>query len=235
MSELPVWQYDEFEHCGVDYNDVSQVAAYDRRHQQFRDYKKQTMEMVETLGLNGSQTVIDMACGTGAFAINAAAYCRQIYAVDVSRAMLDCTAQKVQQAKIKNISFHQGGFLTYEHSGEPSDAIVSIAALHHLPDFWKQIALRRMAAMLKTGGKFNLFDVVFSFKPDNYQPAINEWIKSITANENSEISAEAITHIAKEFSTFDWIMEEMLQRAGFEIESKNYKDGFFASYLCVKK
>ena len=38
-------------------------------------------------------TVIDMGCGTGAFAIHAAPYYRRIHAVDVSQAML-CRARR---------------------------------------------------------------------------------------------------------------------------------------------
>jgi ubiquinone/menaquinone biosynthesis C-methylase UbiE len=235
MKNFPIWQYDEFQACGVDYNDIAQVEAYDARHQKFRNYKKETMEIVDLLALNSSQSVIDMACGTGAFTLNAAKYCKQIYAVDVSKAMLNYISHKAKEAKIKNISFHHGGFLTYEHANEPADAVISTTALHHLPDFWKQIALRRIAEMLKTGGKFYLFDVVFSFKLENYKPAIDEWIKFIGANATQEFSKEAVTHISKEYSTFDWVMEGMLKNAGFEIEKANYKNGFFAGYLCRKK
>jgi putative AdoMet-dependent methyltransferase len=40
------------------------------------------------------------------------------------------------------------GFLNYEHNGPPLDMIVSNLALHHLPDFWKMIALKRIHEML---------------------------------------------------------------------------------------
>lgn len=49
--------------------------------------------------------------------------------------------------------FLPGGFLTYQHQGPPLDAVVTQIALHHLPDFWKQIALLRIFDMLKEGGK----------------------------------------------------------------------------------
>lgn len=53
-----------------------------------------------------------------------------------------------------NIEFIQSGFLTYEHQSEPVDLIFTKAALHHLPDFWKQIALLRLNQMLKMGRAF---------------------------------------------------------------------------------
>ncbi|MEA1893594.1 MAG: hypothetical protein U9N36_00045 [Euryarchaeota archaeon] len=50
---------------------------------------------------------------------------------------------------ISNALYCHGGFLAYEHEAEPADAMVSIVALHHLPDFWKLVALTRAAKMLK--------------------------------------------------------------------------------------
>jgi putative AdoMet-dependent methyltransferase len=142
---------------------------------------------------------------------------------------------EAMKAKLNNIEFHHSGFLTYEHEAEPADAIVSSHVLHHLPDFWKLIGLRRMAQMLKTDGKLYLFDVVFSFDIESYESCIEEFIRSMT-NRLGLQSRDAIkTHLRQEYSTCDWTMEGLLERAGFQIESADYKDGFFAAYLCTKK
>ncbi len=45
---------------------------------------------------------------------------------------------------------------------------------------------------------------------------------------------EAITHIKEEYSTFDWVMEQMLEKAGFAIENTRYHDGVIGIYLCSK-
>ncbi len=44
--------------------------------------------------------------------------------------------------------FQQSGFLTYEHLAEPIYFVVIKAALDHLPDFWKLVALVGITAML---------------------------------------------------------------------------------------
>ena len=41
-------------------------------------------------------------------------------------------------------------------------------------------------------------------------------------------------HVRNEYSTFDWVMEEMLYRAGFDIESADYGENFMAVYVCRK-
>ena len=106
------WRYNEMKPCGVKYNSVLCAMSYDIHHQRFRDYTRENEEIIAALGLNTNQTVIDMGCGTGAFAVNAAKHCKNIYAVDVSKAMLRCARRKARKAKLGNIDFCHGGFLT---------------------------------------------------------------------------------------------------------------------------
>ncbi|MDP2216288.1 MAG: hypothetical protein Q8J68_03250 [Methanolobus sp.] len=46
---------------------------------------------------------------------------------------------------------------------------------------------------------------------------------------------EYILHIKEEFSTFDWVIEELIEKASFRIEEAFYDNGFIATYLCIKK
>lgn len=50
----------------------------------------------------------------------------------------------VASMRAKGIEAVEGGFLTYEHEGEPVDLVHTRNALHHLPDFWKAVALARI-------------------------------------------------------------------------------------------
>ena len=94
--------------------------------------------------------------------------------MDLSAGMLRYAKKKAASRGVANVDFLQGGFLTYRHLGAPLDAIVTQLALHHLPDFWKQVALIRMAGMLKDGGKLCLRDVVFSFDVREYESNFSE-------------------------------------------------------------
>jgi hypothetical protein len=41
--------------------------------------------------------------------------------------------------------------------------------------------------------------------------------------------------IREEYSTFTWLLEVMLQRAGFQVRDRNTSDdGAFAEYTCVR-
>ncbi len=231
----PEWQYDEMKLCGVKFDAEEFADKYDKHHEKFRDYKKEAQQRIELLALNKQSTILDMGCGTGAFAIHAAGYYKKIYAVDVSELMINHARRKANEAGIDNIEFCHGGFLTYEHKDKPVDGIVCSLVLHHLPDFWKQAALTRLAQMLKPGGRFLLFDVVFSFDINKYKASIEKYIKTMVERLGLEMQQELETHFRQEYSTFGWIMEEMLKRAGFKINKSDYIEGFFANYLCTKK
>jgi len=229
----PEWQFDEMKCTGVDFTSPEEVLAYDAMHQRFRDYRQESATVIAALGLGPASTVIDMGCGTGAFVLHAARVCRTVYAVDVSQPMLDCCRRKAEAEGIRNIQFRHGGFLTYEHADLPTDAMVSVAVLHHLPDFWKLVALRRAAGMLKDGGRFCLFDIVFPSSGGGLDKRIDAWIKVIGERADARLAAEAVVHVRDEHSTYDWVMEGLLEKAGFRIDTTQYRDGFQATYICT--
>jgi hypothetical protein len=89
--------------------------------------------------------------------------------------------------------------------------------------------------MLKVGGGFFLFDIVFPSEATDIEDRIGAWARSTALQSGHELAAEAEIHIREEYSTCDWIMEELLERAGFEIESAWYGDGFQATYVCIRR
>jgi len=234
MTTIPGWQYNEMKFSGVDFSKIEQVAAYDSMHKKFRDYAKGTEEVIRRLGLDSNSTVIDLGSGTGAFALNAAKRCKAIYAVDISEAMLDYCKQEAEKEGLTNIVFCRGGLLTYEHNGEPADAAVCIAVLHHLPDFWKLVALKRVYGMVRPGGRFLLFDIVFPSAEQNLERKIDEFIKAMEAMVDVRMAEESVIHVRDEFSTYDWIMEGIIRRSGFQIDGIEYRKGFQTTYLCTK-
>ncbi|MBN1217579.1 MAG: class I SAM-dependent methyltransferase [Anaerolineae bacterium] len=236
MTRFPNWLYNEMIPPGVDYSNPAQVEIYDHNHRKFRNYQKGAEAIIECLGLGRDDAVVDMGAGTGAFALYAARHCRKVYAVDVSEAMLAYARQQATEMGLTNIEFCHGGFLTYEHRAELVEAMVSIGVLHHLPDFWKSVGLKRAADMLKPGGRLYLFDVVFpSSLLGNFGTCFDNWVQSMADKVGPEFGAEVETHIRDEYSTYDWIMEKFLRQAGLRIDSAEYADGFAATYICTKQ
>ncbi|MCK9419540.1 MAG: class I SAM-dependent methyltransferase [Nitrospirae bacterium] len=129
------WQYDEFKQVGTDYSSKAAVEIYDSSHADFRDMEAESIKILDSLEIKGGNGLIDFGSGTGTFAIQAARRCARVYAIDVSKAMIDRAAAKAIKAGTSNIEFHHAGFLTYEHNDSPVDAVVTTFAFHHLPDF----------------------------------------------------------------------------------------------------
>lgn len=231
MSLLP-WEYDDMVHIGKDFANREVVKEYDARHRRLRDVDKENEAVIAALGLGEDHVVADIGCGTGAFVLMAARHSAKVFAVDISTVMLDYTRDRAEREGIGNIVYRRGGFLTYRHEGEPLDAVSTSLALHHLPDFWKQRALNRMNAMLRDGGRLYLMDVVFS--DEDCEKNIPAWIEMVRAEAGPDIAEDLMSHIRNEHSTFTWIMEGLLERAGFKIDDSVLSDGALARYFCTK-
>lgn len=232
MTTKTTWQWDESVAINKDFGDRSVVAAYDEAHRRFRDVDGENAAILAKLDLPAGAVVGDFGCGTGAFARLAARRCQTVYAIDMSAAMLDFVQWKAKEEGLANVVCRSGGFLTYAHDGPPFDAIHSSLALHHLPDFWKQKALDRLAGWLKPGGKFHLMDVVF--QTENVDANVEAWIADTAAKGGEEVGNSIRGHVAREFSTYAWIMAGLLERAGFRIDSSDSKGGILANYWCTK-
>jgi len=220
-----LWEWNELEHAGREHLDPSYVASYDTKSP--TDWSEDVADLL-ALGIGDSSTVVDLGAGTGTFAEAIAPYVRRVVAVDVSPAM-------VSALKKRGIEAVQAGFLSYQHAGDPPDAVMTRNALHHLPDFWKVRALRRIAAMLRPGGVLLLKDLVFSFDPADASAAIQRWLDAAPTDPAAGWTAEQLAeHVRIEHSTFTWLLEPMLEIAGFKIKKRDLSaSGFYAAYLCI--
>jgi ubiquinone/menaquinone biosynthesis C-methylase UbiE len=165
--------------------------------------------------------------------LTVAPLCRRVIAVDVSPPMRDALRHKRDERGLENLDIIDGGFLTYQHTGDPADIVYSRYALHHLPDFWKVMALRQARSMLRPNGIFRLWDVVYSFHSDDAERRIEAWCAPHGDDVDGDWARwEMEEHVRDEHSTFAWLLEDMIERTGFTIETAEYSsDGFDARYV----
>ncbi len=224
------WQIDEFRQVGTDFTDIYEVERYDERMGSFRDLDGENRGMLEMLKLPAGASVLDIGCGTGRFVRYAAAAGLCPSCADISPVMLEYVRKKVAEEGLNEIITQNAGFISMDFPAESFDAVVSGAALHHLPDLWKLSALMNIARVLKPGGQFILRDVIFTCE-SGIRP--EDTFKRF-AESFPNMSKEAARHVASEFSTFDWIIEGLLERAGFKIISANTLSESFMVYHCQK-
>ena len=221
---------DEIALAGPEHLDPAYVAGYDRKTGLD---PTADLDELKALGLDATGTLIDLGAGTGAFAFAAAARCARVVAVDVSPAMVEMMRGRAASEDVRNVEVVHAGFLSYEHQGPAADVVYTRHALHHLPDFWKALALTRLAALLRPGGLLRLRDLVFSFEPSDAERVIGAWLDgAATRPEDGWTRPELEEHLRSEHSTFSWLLEPMLERAGFEIVRADLRNPIFADYLC---
>jgi len=168
----PGWLLNEVATAGRENLDAGHVARYDAKEDAGA---AEEIALLRQLGLTRESLVIDIGTGTGQFAIAAAATGANVVAVDVSPLMLDVLRAKISAAQLSNVEVAQAGFVSYEHAGAPADFVYSRYALHHLPDFWKTVALARAHRILRPGGVLRLWDVVYNFPPAAAEERIEAW------------------------------------------------------------
>jgi len=226
----PAWFPDELVHVGRENLDADHVARYDAKEDADADRE---VDLLRRAGLTPASRVVEFGPGTGQFTVRVAPACAHVTAVDVSPVMLRRLAEKVRELGLDNVDVVQAGFLSYLHDEPPADVVYSRLALHHLPDFWKAVALARVRRMLRPGGLLRLWDVVYDFDPSAVVERIEAWCASAgNTVDEGWTRAELEEHVRDEHSTFTWLLEPMFARSGFEaVDSERSDDGIWAKYL----
>jgi SAM-dependent methyltransferase len=228
------WRIDELAHAGPEHLDPDFVAGYDRK--QGHPDPAADLAIFEAHGLGAGSDVVDLGAGVGQFALPAARRFRHVTAVDISPAMLAALREGAAAAGLANLDFVRAGFLSYEHSGPPADGVYTRNALHQLPDFWKALAVERIAQMLRPGGVLRLRDLIYDFGPAEAEAVFKRWFgHAATDPAAGYTAADYAEHIRTEFSTFRWLLEPILATAGFEIVTADFDGPLYGAYTCVKR
>jgi SAM-dependent methyltransferase len=236
-DDLPVdekWMLDELAHAGPEHLDEGFIAGYDRK-QGYPD-PETDVAAFEAHGLDGTSAVVDIGAGTGQFALAAARRFGRVTAVDVSPAMVAALRANAAATGVaaNQLECVRGGFLSYSPAG-PVDGVYTRHALHQLPDFWKAVALRRIADMLRPGGVLRLRDLVYDFGPAETDAVFRDWFAGAATDPAAGYTAaDYAEHIRTEYSTFRWLLEPLLAATGFTIADVSYQGKLYGAYTCVK-
>ncbi|MEJ7721980.1 MAG: methyltransferase domain-containing protein [Ilumatobacteraceae bacterium] len=231
----PTWWLDEVAHAGAEHLDEKYVAGYERK----AAYDpSEDVAALRASGIGGDSTIVDLGAGTGVFAMAMAPHCRRLVVVDVSPAMVDVLRAKADGAGADHIEVVRMGYLDRDLDAviEPGsvDAVFSRNALHQVPDFWKVVALVRIARMLRPGGILRLRDLTYEMEPVTVEEEIEAWIAGALVDDRQlgYTAAELAEHVRLEHSTFTWLLEPMIERCGFEILDRDVRRSAYVTYTC---
>src|SRR6201988_5166858 len=182
------WMIDELAHAGPEHLDPAFVAGYDRK----QGYPDPAADLAafEAHGLDGTSAVVELGAGSGQFALAPPGRLGHVTAVDTSPVMVALVGERAAPAGLANLDGVWAGFLSYEHSGAPADGIFTRHALPQLPDFWKALALDRIAQMLRPGGGLRLRDLIYDFRPDQAAGVFGRWLANAADDPAAGYTAE---------------------------------------------
>jgi ubiquinone/menaquinone biosynthesis C-methylase UbiE len=224
---------DELVYAGPEHLDAAFVAGFDRK-QGYPD-PAEDLDALAAQGLDANSRVVDLGAGSGQFALAAARRFGHVTAVDVSPAMLAFLRERATAAGLDNVDCVRAGFLSYSHVGPQADGVYTRHALHQLPDFWKALALDRIARILRPGGVLRLRDLIYDFGPADTEEVFRNWFRHAAADPAEGYTSEDYAeHIRTEHSTFRWLLEPMLAAVGFEIVSTEFQGRLYGAYTCVR-
>ncbi|MCA6098450.1 class I SAM-dependent methyltransferase [Bradyrhizobium australafricanum] len=219
------WYYTQRRQVGLD---TAVASIYDVSE----DSDVRARQALSMLGVKPGWRIADIGCGNGVLATEAALMGAEVDAIDISPAMIGLAEIYARDRKAK-IRTQPAGLLSFAYQPNSYDLIVSEFTLHHLPDFWKAVALSRIFNALKPGANFYLRDMVFVGMPDGVDRDVEGWADFSIKNHGFERES-VITHMRDEYSTFGWVMERMLTETGFTLVSVDYHAPLHGTYLLRK-
>ncbi|AMA56628.1 MULTISPECIES: class I SAM-dependent methyltransferase [unclassified Bradyrhizobium] len=219
------WYYNERNRMGIG---PAVASIYDSHE----DADLRARAALKTLGVQRGWRIADIGCGNGVLATEAALMGAEVDAIDISPAML-ALAEIYARDRKAPVRTQSAGLLSFSYQAESYDLIVSEFTLHHLPDFWKAVAMSRIYRALKPGASFYLRDIVYASMPDAIERDVEQWADFQIKNHDFARDG-VVTHMRDEYSTFGWVMERMLTDVGFMLVSADYHAPMHGTYLLRK-
>jgi len=219
------WYYNERRQIGLD---TAVASIYDTDD----DSDLRARAALTMLGVQRGWRVADIGCGNGVLACEAALIGAEVDAIDIAPAVLRLAEIQARDRKVA-IRTQSAGLLSFAYQPDTYDLIVSEFTLHHLPDFWKAVALSRIYDALKPGANFYLRDIVFVSTPDGSERNVEAWADFNIKNHGFSRDS-VVTHMRDEYSTFGWVMERMLTDVGCQLVSADYHAPLHGTYLLRK-
>src|SRR5450432_1472457 len=219
------WYYNERRQIGLD---TAVASIYDTDD----DSDLRARAALTMLGVQRGWRVADIGCGNGVLACEAAIMGAEVDAIDIAPAMLRLAEIQARDRKV-GVRTQSAGLLSFAYRHDTYDLIVSEFTLHHLPDFWKAVALSRIHGALKPGASFYLRDIVYVSMPDGSDRDVGAWADFNIKNHDFARDS-VMTHMRDEYSTFGWVMERMLTDVGFTLVSVDYHAPLHGTYLLRK-
>lgn len=95
-NKTPDWYYSEFQQVGLDFEKSEEVENYDSDYGDSRDRTEELEYMANAVKLQLDNVLLEIGTATGEFAVEFTKRCKKVYALDVSKPMLEYAKKKAR-------------------------------------------------------------------------------------------------------------------------------------------
>lgn len=121
-----------------------------------------------TLEVGEESVVADLGCGECKLLVALSPYVSRGIGIDASAPALEHARRNIEAAGVTNVEVFERDLRNLDLASESVNAVVSIAALHHVPDEEKLSVLKSVHDSLVPAGIFHLEDDTFNFPPERF-------------------------------------------------------------------
>ena len=121
------------------------------------DYRAIGPWIIENLALTGTESVLDVATGTGIMARDLASHVAHVTGIDVTPEMLAEARRLAADGNIANLTFDDGNAAALPYADNQFDLVISRIAIHHFAD--PETELREMRRVCKPDGRVAIVDI----------------------------------------------------------------------------
>ena len=221
-----------FDNIAPTYDTLNHRLSWDIDH----SWRKKAIRQLEPFH---PQTMLDIATGTGDFAILSAEmlHPQRLVGADISEGMMEIGRQKVAQKGLQNIiSFAKEDCLSLSYLDESFDAVTAAFGIRNFADLDKGFC--EMCRVLKTGGHLSIVELTtpVSFPMKQFFHIYSHSVLPIYGRIISK-DTSAYSYLTKTIEAFPQgeQMVEILKRAGFrEAIFRRLTFGICTMYFATK-
>ena len=221
-----------FDHIAPTYDKLNHRLSWDID----KGWRRKAIRQLESYK---PKTLLDIATGTGDFAILAAEMLHpdQLVGADISEGMMDIGRQKVKEKGLQNvISFEKEDCLALSYSDGSFDAVTAAFGIRNFADLDK--GLKEMCRVLKEGGHLSIVELTtpVSFPMKQLFHVYSHTVLPIYGRLISK-DTSAYGYLTKTIEAFPQgeRMVDILKKAGFrEASFKRLTSGICTMYFATK-